>query len=300
MKLGANGLHGGMLSHCNGSGFTNNSGLGLDPGDRKFNSLERGALVEKKRAMKFLIIMIIPVFIIIRLRGGGGFWFGLGSDNSHERSWDWVDCGIDQILASFLVRRMGRGGELLSGRVAQVHISVAATFGLEVWYHSDCRGYHSDCRVAHMMALSWYNWETLYGCFHDLQIGNCPWGLFGWACWLKEDKIRAGITSGAWLNLDGRAECKLDLAWCNVQGDNWLLDWSTYIDPTVMFWGLWGHGVNMMELALNLYFWMWIESLHHHRKGGQSLWLDTKLTSATNGFTGHINKDRDRDITGNF
>ncbi|KAI3693639.1 hypothetical protein L1987_76587 [Smallanthus sonchifolius] len=164
--------------------------------------------------------------------------------------------------------------QLLSGRVAHVHISVAATFGLEVWYYSDCRGYHpdcrvyhSDCRVAHMMALSWYNWETLYGYFHDLQIVNCPWGLFGWACWLKEDKIRAGITSGAWLNLDGRAEYKLDLAWCNAQGDNWFLEWSTYIDPTVMFWGLWGHGVNMMELALNFYFWMWIESLHYHRKG---------------------------------
>ncbi|KAI3783231.1 hypothetical protein L1987_42307 [Smallanthus sonchifolius] len=268
MKLGANGLYGGMLSHCNGSGLTNNSGLGLDPGDRKFNSLEWGALVEKKRAMKFLIIMIIPVFIVICLRGGGGFSFGLGSDNSHQRSWDWVDCGMDQTLASFLVRRMGRGSEvgsnkiifkgliglgrdrfqrkqwrldqfqLLSGRVAQVHISVAATFGLEDWNQSDCRGYHSDCREAHMMALNWYNWETLYGCLYDLQIGNCPWGLFGWACWLKEDKIRAGTTRGAWLNLDGRAECKLDLAWCNVQGDNWLLDRATYIDPAVMFWGL--------------------------------------------------------------
>ncbi|KAI3773231.1 hypothetical protein L1987_47755 [Smallanthus sonchifolius] len=78
--------------------------------------------------------------------------------------------------------------------------------------------------------------------------------------------IRFGITSGVELNLEGRTDCKLGLAWCNAQGDKWLVDWSTYNDPARMLWCLLGHGEKLMELALNLYFWTWIESPHHHIK----------------------------------
>ncbi|KAI3732994.1 hypothetical protein L1987_64208 [Smallanthus sonchifolius] len=161
MTLGANGLYGWLLSQFNGSVFTNNSGLGFDPGKGKFNSLERGDLAEKKRAMKFLVIMTITISILILLRGGWGIWCGQGSDISFERSWDWVDCGLGQKMGFFHVRRMGSGGEvgpnivfkgligmgrdrfqwrpsrydadqLLSGRFVRLHPSIAVSLGLAV------------------------------------------------------------------------------------------------------------------------------------------------------------------------
>ncbi|KAI3711503.1 hypothetical protein L1987_70040 [Smallanthus sonchifolius] len=221
---------------------------------------------------------------------GGRDYFWVGCESLWVRYWGRDGKGWGANLANFLSSDESRYGEVGSnvifwgggykGWARYCWISLTKVHWKGVWSYKfvhhyliwwkvtmdSCRNYHSDCRVAHMMALGWYNWMALFWCFHILQNGNCFWGLFGWACWHKGEMIRFGITSGVELNLEGRADCKLGLAWCNAQGDKWLMDWSTYNDPARMLWCLLGHGENLMELALNLYFWTWIESPHHHTK----------------------------------
>ncbi|KAI3675005.1 hypothetical protein L1987_84585 [Smallanthus sonchifolius] len=226
-------------------------------------------------------------FLRVGWRGNFQFWREL----LWVRFWDRDGKGLGADLAAFLSSDESRYGEVGTNVVvwggvymgwARYSWKILAkvlwrgvsgyNFGHPglIWWRRDLNYSHHKMQRLYpimdlMMTMSLYNWEELNWYFQDLKNGNHTWGLIGWASWPKDEKNRGGMSRVAGLQMEKWTDCKLDLTIYIATGHKCHSDRASHNEPTPMAWCFLGCSDRLMELALNLYYWVWIESHHHHR-----------------------------------
>ncbi|KAI3823035.1 hypothetical protein L1987_04460 [Smallanthus sonchifolius] len=149
------------------------------------------------------------------MRVGGRDYFWVGCESLWVRYWGRDGKGWGANLATFLSSDESRYGEVGSN---------------VIFWGGGYKGWARYCWIS-LTKVHWKGvWRYKFGHHY----------LIWWKVTMDSCRNYHSDCRVAHMMALGWTDCKLGLAWCNAQGDKWLVDWSTYNDPALWgsFWGL--------------------------------------------------------------